>query len=90
VAAHPLRGLRQRGRCDRRGWGRSPGDLELAIPEDACNEVYATEGYESSVANMQGMSLATDNVFGDGYSLQLAEVSGTVDDGYTATLRVPI
>ncbi len=63
---------------------------QLALPEDVCQEVYATEGYEQSVSNLAGTSLDSDNVFSDGYSLQLAKVTGSVDDGYTATLRVPI
>jgi protocatechuate 3,4-dioxygenase beta subunit len=63
---------------------------QLALPEDVCNDVYATSGYEKSVSNMKQISLDTDNVFSDGYSLQMAKVSGSVDKGYTATLRVPI
>jgi len=63
---------------------------QLAFPKESCEEVYATEGYERSVANLAATSLDTDNVFSDGYSLQLATVTGSVDEGYTATLRVPI
>jgi hypothetical protein len=29
-------------------------------------------------------------VFSDGYALQMAKTSGSVDQGYTATLRVPV
>ena len=29
-------------------------------------------------------------VFGDGYSLQLAKVTGSNDEGYVATLNVPV
>ncbi len=29
-------------------------------------------------------------VFSDGYSLQMAAVTGSVEDGYVATLNVPI
>ena len=63
---------------------------QLAFPEDACNDVYATPEYASSVRTFQGMSLNTDNVFSDGHSLQLAKVTGSVKRGYYATLRVPI
>jgi protocatechuate 3,4-dioxygenase beta subunit len=63
---------------------------QLALPEDICDNVYATDGYESSVKNFAGMSLNTDNVFSDGHSLQLANVTGSVKKGYTAALRVPI
>jgi protocatechuate 3,4-dioxygenase beta subunit len=63
---------------------------QLALPEDACRQVYATDGYRQSVRNLAQTSLETDNVFSDGYSLQLATVSGTVGDGLTATLNVPV
>lgn len=63
---------------------------QLALPEDACTEVYATDGYDESVRNLQQVSLDSDNVFSDGYSLQLASVTGSVADGYTASLRVPV
>jgi protocatechuate 3,4-dioxygenase beta subunit len=63
---------------------------QLAFPEDVCNDVYASDGYESSVKNFAGMSLDSDNVFSDGHSLQLATVTRSVEKGYTATLRVPV
>jgi protocatechuate 3,4-dioxygenase beta subunit len=63
---------------------------QLALPEDVCNDVYATEGYEQSVQNLSQLSLDTDGIFSDGYSLQLAKVTGSVDEGYTVTLNVPV
>ena len=64
---------------------------QLALPEDVCNDVYDNvEGYEDSVSNMSQLSLETDGIFSDGYSLQLAKVTGSVDDGYTVTLNVPV
>jgi protocatechuate 3,4-dioxygenase beta subunit len=63
---------------------------QLALPEDACKQVYATGGYEDSVANLASTSLDSDMVFGDGYSLQLAKVTGSVEGGYVATLNVPV
>lgn len=63
---------------------------QLALPEDVCNEVYATEGYEQSVENLTKLSLDTDGIFRDGYSLQLAKVTGSVDEGYAVTLNVPV
>jgi len=63
---------------------------QLALPQDVSEAVYATEGYEQSVANLQGVTLDSDMVFSDGYALQMAKVSGSVDQGYTATLRVPV
>ncbi|HZB51503.1 MAG TPA: hypothetical protein VE547_20615 [Mycobacteriales bacterium] len=35
-------------------------------------------------------SLESDNVFSDGWSLQLATVTGSVASGYTARLSVPV
>jgi protocatechuate 3,4-dioxygenase beta subunit len=63
---------------------------QLALPEAACKLVYATEGYGQSLQNLAQTSLDTDMVFSDGYSLQLATVTGTVADGMTATLNVPV
>lgn len=63
---------------------------QLALPESACRDVYATSGYDGSAANLERVSLDSDMVFADGYSLQLAKVSGSVASGYTATLRVPV
>jgi protocatechuate 3,4-dioxygenase beta subunit len=63
---------------------------QLALPEEVCNDVYATEGYEQSVQNLAELSLDTDGIFSDGYSLQLAKVTGSVDEGYTVTLNVPV
>lgn len=64
---------------------------QLALPEATCAEVYARSGYEQSVTNLQRVSLASDNVFGeDGAASQLATISGTVADGYAAALRVPV
>ncbi len=63
---------------------------QLALPVATCNEVYATSGYSTSVANLARISFATDNVFSDGTSLQIASVTGNVSDGYLATLTVGI
>ncbi|KQY59943.1 hypothetical protein ASD11_10585 [Aeromicrobium sp. Root495] len=63
---------------------------QLAFPQDVCESVYATKGYETSVANLARVSLDSDLVFSDGYSLQMATVSGSASDGCTATLRVPV
>ncbi len=63
---------------------------QLAFPQDACEQVYATSGYEASVANLAGVSLDSDGIFSDGYSLQMATMKGSVAGGLTATLNVPI
>ena len=63
---------------------------QLAFPEEPCTQVYATDGYSQSLQNLAQTSLDTDMVFSDGYSLQLARVTGDVTNGYTATLNVPV
>ncbi len=63
---------------------------QLALPEDVCDVVYATSGYETSVRNLAQTSLDRDMVFSDGYSLQMASVVGSVADGYVAELNVPV
>lgn len=63
---------------------------QFSFPVATCNEVYATTGYSASVRNMAAISLATDNVFSDGYSLQMTTVTGNATDGYVATLTVGV
>jgi protocatechuate 3,4-dioxygenase beta subunit len=63
---------------------------QMAMPEDVCKKVYEADGYEQSVTNLGKVSLSTDMVFSDGYSLQLATLTGSNDDGWVATLNVPV
>lgn len=64
---------------------------QLALPQDVCTQVYNNaSGYSSSIRNLSQISLVSDNVFSDGYSLQLSSVTGNLTDGYTATLVVGI
>jgi protocatechuate 3,4-dioxygenase beta subunit len=63
---------------------------QLALPQDVCDRVYATDGYSQSVDNLSEVTLASDNVFSDGADSQLATVTGSVDGGLVATLTVPV
>jgi hypothetical protein len=63
---------------------------QIALPKATCDLVYATSGYESSVTNLSQVSLATDMVFSDGSSLELATISGSVSGGLTAALTVAV
>ena len=64
---------------------------QIALPQDACDAVYATDGYAQSVSNMTQVNLASDNVFGeDRGAQQLGTVSGSVSGGYTVALTVPV
>jgi protocatechuate 3,4-dioxygenase beta subunit len=63
---------------------------QFTFPVATSTEVYATTGYSASVKNLAAISFATDNVFSDGYSLQLASITGNATDGYVATLTVAV
>jgi protocatechuate 3,4-dioxygenase beta subunit len=71
-------------------WSGKVRTSQLAFPEDVCNAVYATTGYSQSVTNLRGITLATDGIFRDGATLQMATMSGSVDAGLVATLTVGI
>lgn len=63
---------------------------QLALPGIACDQIYgAAAGYASSVAHYEAISLARDNVFGDDSAAhQLATLTGSVNAGFVARLRV--
>lgn len=63
---------------------------QLALPQDACEQVYAAPGYEQSVRNLSRVTLDGDVSFSDGYALQLARTSGSNAAGWTAELRVAV
>ena len=63
---------------------------QSALPKSACDAVYAMSGYETSVTNLSRVTLASDNVFSDGSSLELATMTGSVGSGFTAALTVAV
>lgn len=64
---------------------------QVAIPEQICNQVYATAGYESSVAYLAELSLETDGVFqDDGAVAQLGTISGTIEEGLAIALTIAV
>jgi protocatechuate 3,4-dioxygenase beta subunit len=64
---------------------------QIALTKAACDDVYATPGYEDSVANMKRTTLQNDNVFrDDGGIYQLATMTGSAATGYTAGLNVTL
>jgi protocatechuate 3,4-dioxygenase beta subunit len=72
-------------------WSNKLRTSQLALPVDVCSTVYNTaSGYSASVSNLARISFATDNVFSDGVTSQLATVNGSVAAGYLATLDVAI
>ena len=71
------------------GGGTRVATSQVALPEAACDEVYATAGYEQSLENMAQLTLQSDNVFGDDAAAsQLGFVDGDVTSGYTVELTV--
>ncbi|CAM3265629.1 Dioxygenase [Arthrobacter ulcerisalmonis] len=64
---------------------------QIALTKAACDDVYATAGYEQSVTNMTRTTLQSDMVFGDdGGIYQLATMTGSAATGYTAGLNVTL
>jgi protocatechuate 3,4-dioxygenase beta subunit len=64
---------------------------QIALPKETCDLVYATTGYEASVANLARTSLAQDMVFGDDGGIhQIASMSGSVTDGFSAALTIGV
>jgi protocatechuate 3,4-dioxygenase beta subunit len=58
---------------------------QMALPEATAKASYATSGYEQSVRNLSRVSLNSDNVFSDGYDLQMPKVTGDKNNGYQLT-----
>jgi len=63
---------------------------QFTFPMSTLNEAYATTAYSTSSRNLASMSYATDNVFSDGTSLQMASVSGDPVNGYVVTLTIGV
>jgi protocatechuate 3,4-dioxygenase beta subunit len=64
---------------------------QIALPKDACDVVYATDGYRQSIQNLGQVSLASDNVFrDDGAVRQLGTITGDVAGGLTVAATIPV
>jgi protocatechuate 3,4-dioxygenase beta subunit len=63
---------------------------QFTFPMATLNEAYATTAYSASSRNLASMSYATDNVFSDGTTLQMASVSGDPVNGYVVTLTIGV
>lgn len=68
---------------------------QIALPRDVCSTVYnGATGYSSSVTNLSRVTIASDGIFGDNTSAQMAAMtaamSGSVADGYTGTLTIGV
>jgi protocatechuate 3,4-dioxygenase beta subunit len=76
-------------------YGNKLRTSQIALPRDTCSSVYSgssaySAAYSASVANLAAISFATDNVFSDGVTSQLATMTGDVTGGFTARLTVGI
>ena len=64
---------------------------QIALPQETCDAVYATDGYSASVRNLSQVSLQRDNVFGNDAGIhQIATMSGNTSSGYTSALTVGV
>jgi len=63
---------------------------QIALPKATNDAVFAIAGYEASIRNQAQVTLANDNVFSDGSSLELATITGSIEGGLTATLTVAV
>ena len=63
---------------------------QIAMLKTVCDTVYASSGYSASVSNLAQISLATDNVFSDGATLETPTITGSVSAGYALALTVGI
>lgn len=64
---------------------------QLAFPTEALRAIYnEAAGYSQSVANLNTISFATDNVFSDGTSLEMVNFGGDAATGYSASISIAI
>ena len=64
---------------------------QIALPEQACTTVFAYDsGYATSVQNISQVTLSSDNVFGDGWDAELANVTGDPATGMTVSLTIGV
>ena len=71
-------------------WNNKLRTSQMCFPSDSNSAVYATSGYGNSAANNAAISLSTDGIFSDGYTTQLATMTGSASAGYVARLKVGI
>ncbi|MGI5217024.1 dioxygenase [Nocardia sp. CA-290969] len=64
---------------------------QIALPQEVCEQVFdADSGYSRSLGNMSRVTLATDNVFGDGWDAELATVTGSPESGLDIALTIGV
>ena len=63
---------------------------QVAFPEKMLNKVYELDTYAGSADNLTQVSLENDNVFSDGYDLEMGKFSGSPSAGYKGSLSVAV
>ncbi|SNS76165.1 intradiol ring-cleavage dioxygenase [Rhodococcoides kyotonense] len=64
---------------------------QVAFPQEMLDEIYQLDTYSGSAKNLAQIgSLDNDNVFGDGYDLQMGTFTGDTGSGYVGSLAVAI
>ena len=64
---------------------------QIALPQDVCEQVFdADSGYARSRTNLSQVTLASDNVFGDGWDAELATVTGDPETGMEISLTIGV
>lgn len=63
---------------------------QLALPHAESEAAYADQRYGDSAGNLAQLTLEADGVFADGWDEQLATITGSSADGYTASLLIRI
>ena len=63
---------------------------QIAFPQEITQAIYDSTLYASHGQNTSVGSFSQDNVFSDGVTYQLAEVTGDLENGYVATLQVGV
>ncbi|UHG90988.1 intradiol ring-cleavage dioxygenase [Spirosoma oryzicola] len=70
--------------------GKSLLVTQIAFPYDIANTVYTTGQSYGYTKGAQDTKNEKDNVFGDGYTTELATVSGSLSGGYTLTHTIVV
>jgi protocatechuate 3,4-dioxygenase beta subunit len=68
--------------------GTSLKVTQIAFPEGTGSAVAAVNGYSKGLTGYT--TNASDNVFSDGYSLELASVTGNTTDGFVLTIALAV
>jgi protocatechuate 3,4-dioxygenase beta subunit len=64
---------------------------EIALPQQACEQVYGSDpGYAASVRNLSRVTLASDDIFRDGWDAELATVTGDPASGISIARTIVV